>query len=842
MDRTKLFFFWGEEWASRRQEVTQMLTVPSLAMRRGDFSELLNPANPYFGRARVITDPLTRQPFPNNTIPGDRISPQGQALLNVYPEAVAGFQQGTANWIGTSEQWQDQRKDTIRVDYRIGDKTNLAVRATHIPFHFNTVLGSTRFVELWSRPNRTAVATVNSTLSATFLNEFTVSASSDGLGEANSDPDCGARCRRSTYGVSYPFLFPADSKFDPEKLPTLSINGLSTLDNGPYPGYWSGFTYAISNSMTKVVKTHTLKWGIFVERSGQDDQIHATTASAPATNNQNGAFRFQDTGHPQATGLAMANALLGNFNDYSEFGAKPLTPFVGTALDWFVQDSWKMSQKLTLEAGLRHSIWQPWHSKWNTISMFHPDFYDPAQAAVVDPAGGFIVSGNRYNGVVLPGDGPTEEALSNFPFLRDFTHLYHGLPAGFAPTHKQDFQPRVGLAYSIDQKTIVRVGVGKFFNRTGINRDLAQGGQPPFMEQVTVINGSVDAPSGAQRRVFPFTITAQETTLKHPNAWTGNVTVQRQLPAELSVEVSYVARRGYNNQRKRNINQLLPGTIQANPGINPNALRPFRGMGIIGLAENTGRTEYDALQISANRRLSAGLQFGLGYTFSRNLDNGSGEIELLPNAYDDSGLLGPLGSGPTACARRQRHLRTAGTARTTADQSGAGRMVSGRNLSGTVRRAFLRAPQCGQRRNRARQRRSVLESDRGSQSGHAYRVHRFRGVVQSGRIRATRSWDFRCAAPQWPAPTGLLGMESFGLAQVPSDEPSLVRLPVGGLQRAEPSHARRSQQQSDQRVVWAGDQQDGQSHYAVRRAVSVLGLGCRRDDRPGCLRPNPSRA
>jgi len=305
-----------------------------------------------------------------------------------------------------------------------------------------------------------------------------------------------------------------------------------------------------------------------------------------------------------------------------------------------VQDSWKMSQKLTLEAGLRHSIWQPWHSKWNTISMFHPDFYDPAQAAVVDPAGGFIVNGDRYNGVVLPGDEPTDEALSHFPFLQDYTHLYHGLPAGFAPTHKQDFQPRVGLAYTIDQKTIVRVGVGKFFNRTGINRDLAQGGQPPFMEQVTVINGSVDGPGGAQRRVFPFTISAQETTLKHPNAWTGNVTAQRQLPAALSVEVSYVGRRGYNNQRKRNINQLLPGTIQANPGINPNALRPFRGMGIIGRAENSGRTEYDALQISANRRLSAGLQFGLGYTFSRNLDNGSGEIELLPDAYDDSGYWG----------------------------------------------------------------------------------------------------------------------------------------------------------------------------------------------------------
>ena len=335
-----------------------------------------------------------------------------------------GFQQGTSNWIGTSEQWQDQRKDTVRVDYRIGDKTNLAVRATHIPFHFNTVLGSTRFVELWSRPNRTAVATAQRvTLSATFLNEFTVSASSDGLGEANSDPDCGARCRRSTYGVSYPFLFPADSKFDPEKLPTLSINGLSTLDNGPYPGYWSGFTYAVSNNMTKVVNTHTLKWGIFVERSGQDDQIHATTASAPATNNQNGAFRFLDTGHPQATGLAMANVLLGNFNDYSEFGAKPKTPFVGTAV--------RLVRAGQLEERARSSrwkrvfairIWQPWHSKWNTLSMFHPDFYDPAQAAVVDPAGGFIVSGDRYNGIVLPGDAPTRRgAEPTFRFFEDFT-------------------------------------------------------------------------------------------------------------------------------------------------------------------------------------------------------------------------------------------------------------------------------------------------------------------------------------------------------------------------------------------------------------------------------------
>jgi Carboxypeptidase regulatory-like domain len=641
-DRTKLFFFWGEEQLRRREETTQTLTVPSMAMRRGDFSELLNPANPYFNRARVVTDPRTGQPFPGNIIPADRISVQGRALLGVYPEPTPGFLQGTLNHIATYPTWQNQRKDTGRIDYRISDQHSLAFRVTHIPYTFNGIGGSTRFDELNSRPNRTAVGTLTTTLSSTFINELTISGSSDGYGVITNDPDCGARCKRSTYGVSYPFLFPLEGKLDPEKLPSLTVTGLSGLDMGPYPGYWSGYTYVINNNMTKVIGTHTVKWGGTLERSGQDDQIQGTTASAPATNNQNGAFRFLDAGHPQATGLSIANVLLGNFNDYSEFGAKPNTPFVATMFDAFVQDSWKASPRLTLEVGVRYSRWPAWRSKLNTLSMFHPDFYDPARAAIVDRAGGFIVSGDRYNGIVMPGDAPLDDALTEFPFLRNFTGMYHGLPDGLAPTQQGIgvVQPRFGMAYSINEKTSVRAGVGKFVNRTGINRDLAQGGQPPFMEQFTVINGSADAPGGAQRRDFPFTVSAQDPVLKHPMAFVGNITLQRQLPASMSLEVSYVGRRGYNNQRKRNINELPPGTVQANPGINPNALRPYRGLGIIGLAENSGRTRYDAMQISANRRMSAGLQVGVGYTWSKNMDNGSSETELLPYANDSSSYWG----------------------------------------------------------------------------------------------------------------------------------------------------------------------------------------------------------
>src|SRR5437867_1417796 len=98
-DRSKLFFFWAEEWVYRRDEATMTGTVPTAAMRRGDFSELLNPANPFFRRVRLVNDPRTGQPFPGDVIPSDRLSPNGLALLNVYPMPTAGFQQGTNNYI-----------------------------------------------------------------------------------------------------------------------------------------------------------------------------------------------------------------------------------------------------------------------------------------------------------------------------------------------------------------------------------------------------------------------------------------------------------------------------------------------------------------------------------------------------------------------------------------------------------------------------------------------------------------------------------------------------------------------------------------------------------------------
>jgi hypothetical protein len=116
--------------------------------------------------------------------------------------------------------------------------------------------------------------------------------------------------------------------------------------------------------------------------------------------------------------------------------------------------------------------------------------------------------------------------------------------------------------------------------------------------------------------------------------------VQREVPFGFIVDVTYVGRRGLYQPRERNINQLRPGTIQANPGVNIAALRPYTGYGAIRISENSGRSIYHSLQLSAERRYSNGLKVGAAYTLSKSEDNGSDKRHVVWNTYDDTSFWG----------------------------------------------------------------------------------------------------------------------------------------------------------------------------------------------------------
>ncbi len=646
-DRNKLFFLWTQEWVRFRQEATSIITVPSLKMRQGDFSELLDPRNSFFGRVRTVNDPDTGAPFPGNIIPASRISPNGLGFLRAYPEPTPGFLQGTNNFIQTRPQPTNQRKDTVAIDFN--PSINHAFRFRHQNYSFTQLDafrgGTDRAVTDWNRPNKTASLNYIWTISPTFINEALVTASVDRvfIGVQRE----GERFARSKYGINYPYIFPERKEiFD--KIPTVDIPGFATLDGGPYPAFSSGPIYVFSNNMTKIYQNHTFKWGVLYERSGQNDFDQINVTGVPGgTNNQNGRFVFSDTrAGASSTGVAIANAAMGLFTTYAEIGQRAFTPYRANMFEWFLQDSWKVTPKFRLELGVRWTYMTPYYySLWGNIAVFDPKRYNPANAVVQDPATGFILSGDRFNGIVIPGKGWPEAARGRVALAddRSFDRLFNGGPRYWGERQWTNFQPRIGIAYALNPKNSIRAGFGRFMARPGVSDNIFLGGNPPLQPMVSIANGQADNPAGGRPSNFPLFFMTTDPVFKIPGGYMWNVTYEREIGFDTTVSAAYVGRVGVHLERERNLNPLQVGTLQRpeNRGIEPSVLRPFKGFQVIALGENAARSEYNALQIEVNRRFSRGLSYGFSYTYSKSLDNASGRRDRIWNPWDDRIFWGP---------------------------------------------------------------------------------------------------------------------------------------------------------------------------------------------------------
>jgi hypothetical protein len=682
----KLYFFWAEEWqreVNGNTEVGQVPTVEDRAGNLGPYCQAFASSCPKVpGYLNGVDGLVAGQPFPNNTIPANLLSANGQAMVsNFYlaPNTKTNLStldpyEGGNNLIYNYNTPTDARIDDIKADYNINDKNHLAVTLRHYANDSTSPTGSGGASALLQQgyhfPSRGATIDYTTTFSPTLLNDFTVTSTEDIVHVLVPGGSFGGNgVDRTSLGVNFPYVVAggAASKDIAQKIPTLIISGgFEQVSGLPYPSGSTGHVYTLQDVLTNVRGNHTLKAGFWFEHDGENDHDQVRVSPGGGVgNNLNGQFEFNASG-VNSTGAGLADALLGNFDNYSELGWRDYTPWYAHQIGVFGQDSWKVTPRLTVQGGMRWDYFQPYQSTWCNFAMFNPLFYSysPGAQQVVDPTTGFVTGGNPYNGIATPCQALPQNAVGHYAVLgqqltasnlasvnQELRNLgmQRGLSNSILASRWNDVQPRLGFAWDPkgDGKTSIRAGAGIFFNHNTLSDVTLMGGNTPFQLATETFNGRADCPGDAFPGAggcsapttppnLPIPETGQDLINKTPVVYSWNLTVQHEFWNNTLVDVGYVGNRGAHFPINADLNQPAIGTFNnpANQAINQDVLRPYPGIGGAMTDLQEASSEYNALQVSIQRRFTHNLQYNVAYTYSKCFDMADSIYSVVADTYN----------------------------------------------------------------------------------------------------------------------------------------------------------------------------------------------------------------
>jgi hypothetical protein len=668
--RDRFFIFVNEDWVRYRFDATQTMAVPTTLMRQGNFSELLS-ANPWY-KVTQLYDPTTCPALgdascvaiPNNDLStykgGALLSANGLGILNSYPLPTPGFLAGSQNYNGALPDPENQRKGQLNADLLLGKSHHLEFRRSDDSYYQLSPYNQSnpQVPIVFNRPNQAMGLGWIWTIGPSMVNEARMNASVDDV-YISAAPG-GAGYDRGSFGINFPYILPG-TKASEDKIPTASVPTFSSIAGGPYPSHSSGIIYAWSDSFTKVWGNHTFKAGFYGTYSGENDndQINVSTVPGGASN-QNGTFIFTDarSGLGATTGVGLANVATGLADSYTEIGPKAFTVWRGWSLEYFAQDNWQITPRLHFAYGVRIATSLSPQAQWGNADFFDPGSYSIANAPQVDPKTGNVIlgTGNPYDGVVIPGltSFPSSATQDNrVPAANPANNACAGQPCTglFAPNLPRRYvknntqaQPRLGVIYQLRPTTVVRAGVGSFVTYKGLLDNIFPGGNSPFQPTATVSNVSVDNPgasltAGIEPAIIMTTLNSR---LIPPTRWNWNLAVQQEF-ARLGgvLQITYVGAEGYHNWNVVDINQPTAGALLANPGVNVQYLRPYKGFGFIQQEQSGVNSNYHSLQASWNSHFRGGSSLGASYTYGKSMDEGSNYRDIVPDSYNFSNLLAP---------------------------------------------------------------------------------------------------------------------------------------------------------------------------------------------------------
>ena len=578
--RDQTFFMIGAEGQARGQQEAGLATVPSAALRTGDFS----------GIGTTVRDPFNgNAPFPGNQIPQSRFSPQGKGLLDEFP---LPNRSGSQNFVSAASGRYNLRQWSARFDHRFSMNDNIFASYQYADsdefYPLSNPLCSARDVPGFGcdELQRTQQAVTNWThlFGATLINEVRLGYSRFGFYRLQQDRDSDVIKRLGIGGLP-----DAGKTLFNNGAPQTSVTGYVVI-GGPtnLPQGRHDNNYNIVENLTWIRGAHSLKFGF--------DWRHVLFNSF-FTNFGRGAFLFDGT----FTGNAVADLLLGMPKQADRNSGEPFHNAISTISGYYLQDNWKVTPKLTLDLGLRYELDPPPTERVNKIASFDPR------------TGTLLVAGGREAFI-----NPVTKLLEIRPRADVGRRLWQ--------TDLNNFGPRAGLAWRPfgGTGTVIRAGLGTFYNHQIVGNGITPlFRNSPFRQRQT--SGPfqpTDRPNLADAFVgVPSVVPPgiqQDFRSAYVNQWSFGI--QRELASNLVTEVSYLGSQGHKLPVGWNINQAFPG-----PG-SVNSRRPFPAFANLvgGFISSIGNSNFSGVSARVERRFSEGLSFLSTFMWSKSIDDNYG--------------------------------------------------------------------------------------------------------------------------------------------------------------------------------------------------------------------------